>query len=130
MVNDDTHVIKTLLAQRADHQATAKPQGIIKYMGRVLAAYHGRRMLGASPFLRTMADLDGLTALGAAAMSGKAATVLALLEAGASPDQENWRGLTPRTLAEREGFPDMFDDVMTVADSRSEARGSLQALDF
>lgn len=124
LINDDKHIVGTLLAHRADPGSTAKPQGAFKYLGRMLAAFHGRRMLGASPFQRMLADLDGLTALGAAALSGRAGVVLELLKARASPDQNHWRGLSPRALAQREGFPDMFDEVMTYLAAQSSAQGS------
>ena len=93
----------------------------VKFFGRALAAYHGRRMEGASPFVCGVADMDGSTALAAAASNGKAAMVLQLLDAGASPYQGNWRGFTAQGLAEREGFFDLFSDVRIVAVAETES---------
>merc|ERR1712073_183934 len=67
---------------------------------------------------------DGLPVLGAEALSGRAGVMLELLKARASPDQNNWRGLSARALAEREGFPDMFEEVMTILETH---RGSAVA---
>ena len=122
LFNDDTaEVVRVLVKSRANLDFTAKPQGATKFIGRALAAYYGRRMNGASPFVRMVADMDGNTALGAAASNGKAAMVLQLLDARASPCQGNFRGLTPQDLAEREGFFDLFSDMEIVASCKSDA---------
>lgn len=109
--NDDTAVIMTLLAHRAEPYHAAKPKGAIKYYSRALAIYHGSQVQSASPLVYMLADTEGLTPLGAAASSGKANMVRALLDARAAPDQCNWRGLTAQMLAEREGFPHLFSDL-------------------
>ena len=77
--------------------------------------YHGRSMRSASPCVRVLADTEGLTLLGAAAFTGKANVMRALLDAQASPERGNWRGLTPLEMAEREGFPRLFSDLALVA---------------
>ena len=119
LFNDDTaEVVRVLVTHRANLGFTAKPQCAVKILGRALAAYYGRRMDGSSPFMRMVTDMDGNTALGAAASNGKAAIVFQLLNAGASRCQGNWRGLAPQDLAEREGFFDLFSDVDAVGCSK------------
>merc|ERR1719336_1343051 len=73
--------------------------------------YYGPRLRHASPLMRGVADMEGNTPLAAAALYGRARLVRVLLEARADPNRANWRGLTARDLAERDGFPDLFADL-------------------
>merc|ERR1711920_662335 len=108
--NDDTAVVRLLLANNADPNAASKLHGAAKYYSRALAVYHGSQLQKASPWVRIQANWDGFTPLALAAHDGKANTVHALLDARADPDQANWRGVTARSIAESAGFPHLFSE--------------------
>ena len=120
MCVDDTDVVRALLAHRANPNSAAQPHGAIKYFCRALAMYYGRRLRHASPLVRSLAEAEGITPLCFAAMNGKARMVQTLLEARAALDQGNCRGLTAQTLAEREGFPDLFAEIAVASGRLSE----------
>jgi ankyrin repeat protein len=56
-------------------------------------------------------DKDGVTALHVAANLGDEEAVRALLAAGASPAEKMKDGLTASDLADKEGYPDLADDL-------------------
>lgn len=125
---DDTDMVRCLLKHRADPDRAFTPKLVFKYYGRALSKYHGRELQAASPLIRSTADTDGLTPLGVAAFGGKANVMRALLDARASPDKANWRGLTPRAIAAREGFPLLFAQL--AAERAPAATPDEVAIDF
>ena len=52
----------------------------------------------------------------------------ALLDAGASAEKQNWRGLTPRCIADREGFPHLFSDLTAAAADDGDQRQGVEDL--
>ena len=117
-ISDDTDHVKILLAHRADPNGAATLRGAPKYYGQALALYHGSRIQSATPLIRLLADLDGLTPLATVALNGKTSMACALIEARAALDQGNWRGLNAQMIAEREGFPNFLPDIVAATNTR------------
>lgn len=126
---DDTDIVNVLLAHRADVNARCQPEGAAKYLARALSVYHGSNLHQASPLVQIMANGEGLPVLGFAAFSGKASMVQALLDAHATLDQTNRRGITARALAEQRGFSHLFADVDMAAATSMVNSSSQQAGD-
>lgn len=112
---DDTDLVTTLLANRADPNGTVQPQGLLKYVLRGLAMCCGRQLQSAVPLMRMSVEFEGATPLLIAAGLGKASVVLALLDARAALDHANWRGTTAQAWAQREGFSHLFSGLAQVA---------------